>query len=127
MAPRLGSPYYTARGSGPLPIDESVTNAPTVTTPPEIADTPRGATPFVEGLLAVAVASVLSWYLRDELLATRLLLFWVASAFAAWRGGLWPALVASLLGVVLANFTTTQPLGSFARPTTSEVFSAGVF
>ncbi|HKH92342.1 MAG TPA: ATP-binding protein [Gemmatimonadaceae bacterium] len=104
-----------------------MTNAPPATTPPEIADTPRGAMAFVEGLLAVAVASLLSWYLRDELVATRLLLFWVASAYAAWRGGLWPALVASLLGVVLANYTTTQPFGAFTRPTTSEVFSAAVF
>src|SRR5215213_740060 len=83
--------------------------------------------PFVEGVLAVAVASLLSWYLRDDLVATRLLLFWVASAYAAWRGGLWPALIASLLGVVMANYTTTQPLGNFTAPTAPEIFSAVVF
>src|SRR5215211_6134958 len=80
--------------------------------------------PFVEGVLAVAVASLLSWYLRDDLVATRLLFFWVASAYAAWRGGLWPALIASGLGVVMANYTTTHPVGDFTPPTAQEIFSA---
>jgi PAS domain S-box-containing protein len=79
---------------------------------------------FGEALLAVAVAGVLSWHLRDDLAATRLLLFWVASAFAAWRGGFGPALLTSMLGVVIANFTTTEPFGRFAFPTMEEVTAA---
>jgi len=79
---------------------------------------------FGEALLAVAVAGVLSWYLRDDLEATRLLLFWVASAYAAWRGGFAPAVIASLLGAVVANFATTAPVGRFTFPTAEEVFSA---
>jgi PAS domain S-box-containing protein len=93
----------------------------------ESLDSPRRTAPFFEGLVAVAVASVLSWFLRHDLAATRLLLFWVASAYTAWRGGLWPTIVASRIGVVLANYTTTEPFGGFTRPTAPELFSATVF
>jgi PAS domain S-box-containing protein len=82
---------------------------------------------YLETLAAVAVAAALSWLLRDDLAATRLLLYWVASAFVAWRNGLAPTLLASALGIVLANLTTTHPVGLFSLPTSAEVFSAAVF
>jgi PAS domain S-box-containing protein len=85
---------------------------------------PSRALAYLETLLVVAVASALSWTLRDDLTATRLLPFWVSSAYAAWRGGLGPALLASALGVVVANYTTTQPVGAFAPPSTEEILSA---
>ena len=79
---------------------------------------------YVETLLVVAVASALSWALRDHLESTRLLPFWVSSAYAAWRGGLGPAMLASAIGVVVANYTTTPPVGAFAPPDTQEILSA---
>ena len=86
--------------------------------------TPRQtALAYVEVLAAVALVSFFSYALREELLTTRLLPFWVASTYAAWRGGFGPALVASLLGVVMANYTATYPLGTFSPPTLHEVLS----
>jgi PAS domain S-box-containing protein len=82
---------------------------------------------YLEALVAVAVASFLSWLLRDELTSTRLLLFWVVSVFTAWRGGLWPTVVASGLGVVLADLVVTQPFGAFTAPTASEIFLAALY
>ena len=73
--------------------------------------TARKALAYGEALLAVAVAGVLSWVLRDDLVATRLFLFWVASAYAAWRGGQGPAVVAAAASVAVSDFTTTHPNG----------------
>jgi PAS domain S-box-containing protein len=84
----------------------------------------RKALAFGEALLAVAVAGVLSWTLRDFLSDTRLLFFWVSSAYAAWRGGHAAALMASVLGIVIANFTTAGPVDTFSVPTSAEIFSA---
>src|SRR5687767_3969710 len=66
---------------------------------------------------------MLSWAFREPLQSTRLLLFWASGTYAAWRGGLWPALVASSLGVVLANYTVVAPFGVFAAPTVAELLS----
>jgi PAS domain S-box-containing protein len=93
----------------------------------ELALNQARVTRYLEALVAVAVASLLSWLLRDDLASTRLLLFWVVSAFTAWRGGLWPTVVAAGLGVVLANFVLTQPVGAFTAPTAPEVSSALVY
>jgi len=79
--------------------------------------TARPSTRYVEGAAVVALAALFSFALNEQLVATRLLLFWVASMYVAWRGGLWPALFSALLGVVLANWATTHPLGAFAPPT----------
>ena len=109
-------------------IEESVTDAlPPASPTAEITAASRRIAPFLEALGAVVVASVLSYFLRDDLAATRLLLFWVASAYAAWRGGLWPTIVASLLGAVLANYTTTVPFGAFTPPSLSELFTTSDF
>jgi PAS domain S-box-containing protein len=89
--------------------------------------TARPATRFVEAAAAVAVAALLSYVLSDQLLATRLLFFWVASVYVAWRGGLWPALFSALVGVVVANWATTHPLGAFAAPTLPETLSNIVY
>jgi len=87
----------------------------------------RLATRYVEAAAAVVLAALLSWALRDQLAATRLLLFWVASMYVAWRGGLWPSLVSALLGVVLANYTVTHPVGIFTPPTLAEMLSSVVY
>jgi PAS domain S-box-containing protein len=74
---------------------------------------------------------VLSWVLRDHLGSTRLLLFWVASAYTAWRGGFWPTVVASGIGLVMADFVadfvTVRPSAAFSRPTPNETVLAVVF
>src|SRR5436190_2502660 len=107
---------------------DSVTTALSPTRPtPQFQTTLRTALAFAEALLAVAVAGALSWKFRHDLVATRLLLFWVSSTYAAWTGGLGPALLASVIGVVLANFTTTEPFGTFVLPTPDEISSALVF
>ena len=125
MARAPGITDFSCTPPRPTPYDEPVTTAlpparPTTASAPAV----RTALAFGEALLAVALAGVLSWALRDFLSATRLLLFWVSSAYAAWRGGYGPALMASVLGIVIANFTTTGPAGEFTMPTMSEVFSA---
>jgi PAS domain S-box-containing protein len=83
--------------------------------------------PYVEAVLAASAAALLSWILRDSLVATRLLLFWVASLYVAWRAGLGPTLVASALGVLLANYTTTPPHGTLGVPSAAELLSATVY
>jgi PAS domain S-box-containing protein len=83
--------------------------------------------PYVEAVLAAAVAASLSWIFRESLVATRLLLFWVASLYVAWRAGLRPTLLASALGVLLANYTTTPPHGAFTIPGVGEIISATVY
>jgi PAS domain S-box-containing protein len=83
--------------------------------------------PYVEAVLAAAVAASLSWIFRESLVATRLLLYWVASLYVAWRAGLRPTLVASALGVLLANYTTTPPHGAFTIPGVGEIISATVY
>jgi len=89
--------------------------------------TGRPATRYVEAAAAVAIAALLSWALRDELAATRLLLFWVASLFTAWRSGFWPTLLSALLGVVLANYALTHPVGAFTLPSLPETLSSVVY
>ena len=89
--------------------------------------TARRATRYVEAAAAVALAALLSYALNEQLLSTRLLLFWVASLFIAWRSGLWPTLFSTVIGVVLANYVTTHPIGAFAPPTLSETLSNIVY
>jgi len=89
--------------------------------------TARPSTRYVEGAAVVALAALFSFALNEQLVATRLLLFWVASMYVAWRCGLWPALFSALLGVVLANWATTHPLGAFAPPTLPETLSNIVY
>ncbi|HEX7978276.1 MAG TPA: ATP-binding protein [Gemmatimonadaceae bacterium] len=100
-------------------------------TPPNVRSavswTARPATRYVEAAVAVALAALLSFALKAELVTTRLLLFWVASAYVAWRGGLWPALFSALISVVLANYATTHPLGVFTTPTLPETLSNLVY
>src|SRR5688572_6736965 len=100
-----------------------------MTSPPSTAEEAtgarkrRGALRFLEAVVAVALAAVASFALREELSGTRLLLFWVAGTYAAWRGGLWPALVASSFGAILASYTVVEPFGVFAAPTVAELLS----
>ena len=82
---------------------------------------------YAEVAAAVALAALLSWALRDQLVATRLLLYWVASLYIAWRSGLWPTLLSALLGAVLANYTVTHPVGQFTAPTLPEILSSIVY
>jgi K+-sensing histidine kinase KdpD len=102
---------------------------PTSPTPPatQVQSTARKVLAYGEALLAVAVAGVLSWILRDDLVATRLLLFWVASAYAAWRCGQGPALVAAVASVIVANLTVTRPVGQADFPAPEELTSALIF
>jgi PAS domain S-box-containing protein len=82
---------------------------------------------YAEAAAAVFLAAVASWVFRDDLIATRLLLYWVASLYIAWRSGFRPTLLSALLGVALANYTVTPPIGEFARPTGPEFLSSIVY
>jgi PAS domain S-box-containing protein len=113
-------------------LDEEQVTHPPPPSPPfaaaGVATTARAPLqPYLEALLAVAVASLLSWLLRDYLTETRLLLFWVVSAFTAWRGGLWPTIVAAGLGVALAHLVGTQHIGALTIPTTQAILLAAVY
>lgn len=55
---------------------------------------------YAEALLACLAAIVLSWVFRDALSGTRLLLFWAMSVIVAWRCGVGPVAVASLVGAI---------------------------
>ena len=55
---------------------------------------------YAEAITTALVVVALSWLLRDALSGTRLLLFWVMSAFVAWRCGFGPVTVATVLGAV---------------------------
>ena len=59
-----------------------------------------------EAAAAVLVAAALSWVFRDDLTATRLLLYWVASLYIAWRSGFWPTLVSALSVLISFGFAT---------------------
>jgi PAS domain S-box-containing protein len=83
--------------------------------------------PYAEAVLAASVAALLSWLLRESLLATRLLLFWVSSLYVAWRAGLRPTLLASALGVLLAHYTVTPKIGTFNVPGAAEILSATIY
>ena len=118
---------FASADSGP-PIHVSAIT-PTSPTPPatQVQSTARKVLAYAEALLAVAVAGVLSWVLRDDLVATRLLLFWVASAYAAWRGGQGPAVVAAIASIIVANLTTTRSTGQADFLTPEALSSALVF
>jgi PAS domain S-box-containing protein len=102
---------------------------PTTPTRPisQVQPVARTVLGYVEATLAVAVAGAISWVLREDLAATRLLVFWMAGTYAAWRGGQGPALLAALLGAIVANYTTTEPFGRFTLPTGEEIVSAVLF
>jgi two-component system sensor histidine kinase KdpD len=89
--------------------------------------TAQPAARYVEAAAAAAIAALLSWVFRGQLAATRLLLFWVASLYVARRSGLGPALFCALIGILLANFTVTHPIGVFTAPTVPETLSSIVY
>jgi PAS domain S-box-containing protein len=130
MAARPVRHYFTCLRTSPALPHEQVTASQRADA--GAADS-RGAParivirPYAEAVLAVVVSAVLSWLFSDYLLATRLLLFWVSSLYVAWRGGLGPTLLASALGVLLANWTATPPVGLFTAPSLAESLSAGVY
>ena len=110
--------------------DERVIPAPPPVAGPRTdasARRPAAFAPYAEAVFAASVAALLSWLLRESLLATRLLLFWVSSLYVAWRAGLRPTLLASALGVLLAHYTVTPPLGAAAIPGAAEILSATVY
>jgi PAS domain-containing protein len=127
MALRGAMQYLTGPYTGAAMSDERATRA----LPPGATSSVAArngaarslAASYGEAVLAVAVAATLSWLFREQLQSTRLLLFWASGTYAAWRGGLWPALVASCLGVALTNYTVVVPFGTFSSPTASEWLS----
>ncbi|MEO7770945.1 MAG: ATP-binding protein [Gemmatimonadaceae bacterium] len=78
-------------------------------------------------MAAAALATLLSWLLRDMLSTTRLLLLWVASVFIAWRGGAGPVLVTALLGVLGFDLLLTRPDGQRTALTLTEILTAAVY
>jgi PAS domain S-box-containing protein len=130
MAARTARHYFTCPRIQPALSHEQLTASQR----PDAGAAERGGAragsairPYAEAVLAVAIATLLSWRFSEYLLATRLLLFWVSSLYVAWRGGLGPTLLASALGLLLANWTATPPLGVFSWPTSVELLSAVVY
>ncbi|MES2177466.1 MAG: ATP-binding protein [Gemmatimonadota bacterium] len=82
---------------------------------------------YAEALAAALVAIALSWLLRDVLAGTRLLLLWVMSVYVAWRGGLGPVMVASLVGVLVWDILIMAPGGVISALPRSEPFAIVVF
>ncbi|MEP6617840.1 MAG: ATP-binding protein [bacterium] len=76
---------------------------------------------YAEAVALSLMAVGISWLLRDVLVSTRFIVLWVMSIFVAWRGGLGPVAVASLLGVFLWDIYLTPPYGSFAQLSATEV------
>src|SRR4051812_37739761 len=70
----------------------------------------RGITPYVFGLLGVIVATLLR-HLSDPFLGEHLSLtfHFLAVFFAAWTGGLWPAVFTSALSAIVGNLLFTDP------------------
>ena len=65
--------------------------------------------------------------LRDALVGTRLLLFWPMSVLIAWRGGVRPATLSAILGVVLQDFVLTSPSGGLQLPPGAEGIAIVVY
>ncbi len=82
---------------------------------------------YVEAVGAALLTAFLSWYLRDQLQSTRLLLFWVMSALVAWRGGLGPVMVAWALAVVLWDIALGRPYGQLHVLAPNEVLFVAIY
>lgn len=70
---------------------------------------------------STVLAALLAWVLSPWIATAPLLLFLASVAFSAWSGGLWPGVVATLLGVVgVAYFFARSPvLGAFGGLSTA--------
>ena len=82
---------------------------------------------YGEALLASLAAVALSWFFRDSLGGTRLLLFWPTSVFVAWRCGLGPVAIASLFGAVLWDAVLDSSAGASFALTTTELFTLVIY
>ena len=90
------------------------------------AHTRSATSRYAEAVVAAAVAVALSWLLRDALVGTRILLFWVMSVLVAWRGGFGPVVLASTLGVIVWELFVS-PLSSRLSEVAPEFFSIAVY
>jgi signal transduction histidine kinase len=76
---------------------------------------------FLIAVCATVVALLLRLALADVLQThAQLLVFVVAVTAAAWHGGLWPGLLATVLGMAAGTFFFTEPLYSFWLPDPAE-------
>src|SRR4029079_416845 len=78
---------------------------------------------YSEAVVLSLVAVAITWLLRDTFGGLHGLLFWVLSVVIAWRGGLGPVILASVIGVVFRDFILTSPSPHRGGRTAIEIFS----
>jgi len=64
---------------------------------------------YSEAVATALAAVALTWLLRDTFGGLHGLLFWVVSVVIAWRGGVGPVILASVIAVVFRDFVLTSP------------------
>ncbi len=82
---------------------------------------------YAEALVVIAVATLLSWLLRDMLSTTRLLFMWVASVYVSWRCGSGPVLLVAVIGVLGWDILMTPPFGELRALTVAEMLTALIY
>ena len=82
---------------------------------------------YAEALVWAVVATAISWLFHDALVAARLLVFWPTSVLIAWRCGLGPVAVASLLGSLLWDAVSQRLSGVPPGATSTELLSLIVY
>ena len=83
----------------------------------------RYAVPLAAWLLAFG----LTLALRDYVERAAFVFFWIAVLFAAWYGGLVPALLSSLAAVLAVNYFMVPPLHELGIRSVSDLLLLGIF
>ena len=108
----------------PVPPRLSTANfAVVVPVPPERSWQLRYAVAVGATLLALAVTMALAPYLERVILV----FFWPAVIGAAWFGGVGPAMLASALSVLLADYFLMGPPGELAPTSPEDLFPLAIF
>ncbi|HLQ65893.1 MAG TPA: PAS domain-containing protein [Candidatus Limnocylindrales bacterium] len=89
---------------------------------------PHLATGILISILATAAAALLRYFL-DPMLGTGapFTIFLLAIVASAWFGGLWPGLLAAVLGAILGDFFFVEPRGEFTPFTTIHAVQLGSY
>ncbi|GID54532.1 sensor histidine kinase [Actinoplanes couchii] len=82
---------------------------------------------FAVALTGLPLLTAVLWALPDPPLINDILLFLVTVVGVALIGGLWPALVAAVLGSLLLNWFFTPPYNAFAIARGENLLSLGIF
>lgn len=103
----------------------------TFTVPPKTAPLTLGrartTAGFILAVLLPALATLMLSLAPDLNLATHVLVHLTGVMAVAFIGGLWPAVVATLLDSLLLNYFETDPVGTFSVKDPQNIFSLLVF